>query len=144
MPGSAIPAPGGHAEDVPVYVISVAAQLAAMHAQTLRQYDRLGLVSPRRTAGGGRRYSVRDVARLREVARLSGLGVGLEGVRRILELEDEVGALRSRLAEAEAGLGAALGALEDRVAEAHASYRRELVPVRRSSALVLWHPRPRA
>ena len=134
---------GGFTGDVPVYVISVAAQLAGMHAQTLRQYDRLGLVSPGRTPGGGRRYSMRDVEQLREVARLSGLGVGMEGVRRILELEDEVSALRARLAETEADLGAALAALADRVAETHAAYRRDLVPVRRSNALVVWRPTPR-
>ena len=133
----------GFADDVPVYVISVAAQLAGMHAQTLRQYDRLGLVSPGRTAGGGRRYSSRDVEQLREVARLSARGVGLEGVRRILELEDEVSALRARLADTEADLGAALDALTDRMAETHASYRRDLVPVRPRTALVVWHPSAR-
>ena len=138
-------APGGLAgtEDVPVFVISVAAQLAGMHAQTLRQYDRLGLVSPGRTAGGGRRYSLRDVEQLREVARLSALGVGLEGVRRILELETELNALRARLAQTQANLDAALDALTQRVAETHAAYRRELVPVRRSDALVVWRPSPR-
>ena len=133
----------GVAQDAPVYVISVAAQLAGMHAQTLRQYDRLGLVSPGRTAGGGRRYSVRDVEQLREVGRLSSLGVGLEGVRRILELENQVSALRARLAQTQAELGTALEALTDRVAETHASYRRDLVPVRGGGALVVWHPTPR-
>ena len=133
----------GPAEDVPVYVISVAAQLAGMHAQTLRQYDRLGLVSPGRSSGGGRRYSVRDVAQLREVARLSAQGVGLAGVRRILELENEVSALRAQLAETEADLGAAVAALRHRVAETHASYRRDLVPVRPRTALVVWRPNPR-
>ena len=114
-----------------------------MHAQTLRQYDRLGLVSPGRAAGGGRRYSMRDVEQLREVARLSALGVGLEGVRRILELENEVSALRARLGETEAHLDAALGALHERVAQTHASYRRDLVPVREAGALVVWRPKPR-
>ena len=85
--------------DTPVYVISVAAELAGMHAQTLRQYDRLGLVTPSRTRGGGRRYSSRDIDRLREVQRLSGEGVSLAGIQRILELETQVEALRSRLAE---------------------------------------------
>ena len=133
----------GFPEDVPVYVISIAAQLAGMHDQTLRQYDRLGLVSPGRTAGGGRRYSMRNVEQLREVARLSAQGVGLEGVRRILQLENEVSALRARLADTEADLDAALDALTERVAEAHASYRRDLVPVRGGGALVVWRPRPR-
>jgi MerR family transcriptional regulator, heat shock protein HspR len=78
-------------EDQPVFVISRAAELAGMHPQTLRQYDRLGLVSPSRTSGRGRRYSLRDVATLREVQRLSqDEGVNLAGIKRILELEAEV------------------------------------------------------
>ncbi|QFG67523.1 heat shock protein transcriptional repressor HspR [Ornithinimicrobium pratense] len=85
--------------DTPVYVISVAAELAGMHAQTLRQYDRLGLVTPSRTRGGGRRYSARDVDRLREVQRLSSEGVSLTGIQRILDLETQVEAMRTRLAE---------------------------------------------
>ncbi|TPG16929.1 heat shock protein transcriptional repressor HspR [Pedococcus bigeumensis] len=87
-------------DDVPIFVISVAATLAGMHAQTLRQYDRLGLVSPSRTRGGGRRYSGRDVAMLREVQRLSQEeGVSLAGIQRILELENQVTALRARVLE---------------------------------------------
>ncbi|MDO5740610.1 MAG: helix-turn-helix transcriptional regulator [Ornithinimicrobium sp.] len=86
--------------DTPVYVISVAAELAGMHAQTLRQYDRLGLVTPSRTRGGGRRYSSQDIDRLREVQTLSGEGVSLAGIQRILELEHQVQALRSRLTQA--------------------------------------------
>ncbi|TWP39016.1 heat shock protein transcriptional repressor HspR [Leekyejoonella antrihumi] len=90
----------GPSMDAPVYVISVAAQLAGMHAQTLRQYDRLGLVTPSRTRGGGRRYSVRDVEMLRQVQRLSQEdGISLAGIQRILELENEVSALRARMAE---------------------------------------------
>jgi MerR family transcriptional regulator/heat shock protein HspR len=85
-----------------VFVISVAAQLAGMHPQTLRQYDRLGLVSPGRTPGRGRRYSARDIDQLREVQRLSQEeGVNLAGIKRILELENQVDALRSRLDELE-------------------------------------------
>jgi MerR family transcriptional regulator/heat shock protein HspR len=85
-------------ETTPVFVISVAAQLAGMHPQTLRQYDRLGLVSPGRTAGRGRRYSARDVAVLREVQRLSQEeGVNLAGIKRILELELENDRLRNQL-----------------------------------------------
>ena len=85
-------------EDAPVFVISVAAQLTGLHPQTLRQYDRLGLVSPGRTAGGGRRYSARDVALLREVQRLSQEeGVNLAGIKRILELENDVDALRGQV-----------------------------------------------
>jgi len=87
-------------DDAPVFVISVAATLAGLHAQTLRQYDRLGLVTPSRTRGGGRRYSGRDVALLREVQRLSQQeGVSLAGIQRILELEHQVSALRGRVAE---------------------------------------------
>jgi MerR family transcriptional regulator, heat shock protein HspR len=85
-------------EDAPVFVISVAAQLAGMHAQTLRQYDRLGLVNPSRTPGGGRRYSARDVALLREVQRLSQEeGVNLAGIKRIIALEQEVGMLQQQV-----------------------------------------------
>src|SRR6478609_9569412 len=91
--------------DAPVFVISVAAELAGMHAQTLRQYDRLGLVTPGRTPGGGRRYSARDVALLREVQRLSqDEGVSLAGIKRIIELESEVDHLRRRVAELAAEL----------------------------------------
>ena len=89
-------------DSTPVYVISVAAQLTGLHAQTLRQYDRLGLVSPGRAPGGGRRYSSRDIAALREVAQLSALGIGLEGVRRVIELENQVSALRRRVGELQA------------------------------------------
>jgi MerR family transcriptional regulator, heat shock protein HspR len=88
----------------PVFVISVAAELTGLHAQTLRQYDRLGLVSPGRAAGGGRRYSRRDIEVLREVVRLSGLGLGLEGVRQVLDLEHHVAALTARVRELEAEL----------------------------------------
>lgn len=85
--------------DKPVFVISVAAQLAGMHAQTLRSYDRAGLVSPQRTAGGGRRYSARDIELLREVQRLSqDDGVNRAGIRRIMELEATVHLLQARLA----------------------------------------------
>src|SRR5436309_11979624 len=99
------PPAGSVPDDAPVYVISVAAQLAGMHPQTLRQYDRLGLVSPDRSAGRGRRYSARDVAQLREVQRLSQEeGVNLAGVKRILELENQVAALSSRVRELMADL----------------------------------------
>lgn len=90
-----------------VFVISVAAELSGLHPQTLRTYDRLGLVQPGRTGGGGRRYSIRDIEVLREVARLTGQGLGLEGVRRVLELEHQVYALRERIGELQAELAAA-------------------------------------
>lgn len=118
------PRPGDHDETTPVFVISVAAELTGLHAQTLRQYDKVGLVSPGRTPAGGRRYSLRDVALLREVARLSSLGIGLEGVRRILELENQVAALRLRLVE-----------LEAEVDTFRAAERR--------TSLVVWRPPPR-
>jgi MerR family transcriptional regulator, heat shock protein HspR len=86
-------------DDSPVYVISVAAQMSGLHAQTLRTYDRLGLVSPGRAAGGGRRYSLRNILALREVQRLSREGVSPRGIKRILELEDEQERHRALLAE---------------------------------------------
>lgn len=117
-------------DDAPVFVISVAAELAGMHAQTLRQYDRLGLVTPGRTVGGGRRYSARDVALLREVQRLSQEeGVNLAGIKRIIELESQVDALRDRVATLRS--------------EVH-HLQRELDRHRRpSTALVVWRPQPR-
>src|SRR5213592_2997975 len=117
-------------DETPVYVISVAAQLSGLHPQTLRQYDRLGLVSPDRTAGRGRRYSARDIALLREVQRLSqDEGVSLAGVKRIIELEQLVDELRAQLDEMAAQLLAAHSAAEQTAATVHASYRRDLVPV---------------
>jgi len=114
-------------EDAPVFVISIAAQLAGMHAQTLRQYDRLGLVSPGRTGGGGRRYSARDVALLREVQRLSqDEGVNLAGIKRVIELESQVDALRSRVSELAAELDRAYSALS--------------AAQRPSTALMVWKP----
>ena len=94
-------------DDTPVYVISVAAQLSGLHPQTLRQYDRLGIVTPGRTASGGRRYSARDIGALQEVQRLSADGVGLEGVRRILDLENQVSALQARVGELQEALDSA-------------------------------------
>jgi MerR family transcriptional regulator, heat shock protein HspR len=92
------------ADDAPVFVISVAAELTGMHPQTLRTYDRMGLVRPGRAVGGGRRYSLRDIALLRTVADLTSAGIGIEGVRRILELESQLAALHARVAELEAEL----------------------------------------
>jgi MerR family transcriptional regulator/heat shock protein HspR len=131
--------------DTPVFVISVAAQLAGMHPQTLRQYDRLGLVSPPRTAGRGRRYSARDVSLLREVQRLSQEeGVNLAGVKRILELEAHVHALQQRVRELREELAAASLEAARREAAAHASYRRDLVPVDKPGSVVVWRPRPKS
>jgi MerR family transcriptional regulator, heat shock protein HspR len=134
---------GSVPEDAAVFVISVAATLAGMHPQTLRQYDRLGLVSPGRTPGRGRRYSARDIARLREVQRLSqDEGVNLAGVKRIIELESHVDALRARVVELQAALTAAQDDMAARERAVHASYRRDLVPVE-SGAVVVWRPSPR-
>ncbi len=97
--------PFGLSDDTPVYVISVAAQLAGMHPQTLRAYDRLGLVSPGRATGRGRRYSLRNILELREVQRLSQEeGVNLSGIKRILELEEELRRHRQRFTELTAEL----------------------------------------
>jgi MerR family transcriptional regulator/heat shock protein HspR len=127
-------------DDAPVFVISVAAQLSGMHPQTLRQYDRLGLVTPGRSGGGGRRYSARDVALLREVQRLSQEeGVNLAGIKRIIELENQVEALQSRLAELHGELAVAERAAADAHQTAVASMRRDLVPLR-DTALVVWKP----
>ena len=127
-------------DDTHVFVISVAAELAGMHPQTLRQYDRLGLVTPGRAGGGGRRYSPRDVELLREVQRLSQQdGVNLAGIKRIIELENQVEALQSRLAELAAELDDARQSAVQAHQQAVASLRRDLVPVPKS-ALVVWKP----
>ena len=125
-------------DDTPVFVISVAAELAGMHPQTLRQYDRLGLVTPGRSGGGGRRYSTRDVALLREVQRLSQEeGVNLAGIKRVIELENQVEALQGRLAEVQDQLQSASAAAEHAHQRAVASLRRDLVRLR-AGALVVW------
>jgi MerR family transcriptional regulator/heat shock protein HspR len=136
--------PGVPDDDAPVFVISVAATLAGMHPQTLRTYDRIGLVSPGRTSGRGRRYSARDIAVLREVQRLSqDEGINLAGVKRILELELAVGALQTRLAEVQAELEAMHADMARRERQVHRSYRRDLVPVDQAAVMV-WRPTPRS
>ena len=132
-------------ENTQVFVISIAAELAGMHPQTLRQYDRLGLVSPGRTAGKSRRYSMRDVEKLQEIARLGSEGVSLEGIRRILELEDSVNALSERVRELESALADELlnrpgrrvfaAGSEGEVVSMRAGTR-----VRRSNQVVVWRP----
>ncbi len=143
------PARAHHDDETPVFVISVAAELAGMHAQTLRQYDRLGLVRPKRTRGGGRRYSGRDVALLREVQRLSQEGVSLAGIQRILELEGQVSALEDRIERLTAELEAAHDAIRAQHRIFAAGSRGEVVAVRpgqrpprpvTSQALVVWRP----
>jgi MerR family transcriptional regulator, heat shock protein HspR len=140
-------------ETTPVFVISVAAQLAGMHPQTLRQYDRLGLVTPGRTAGRGRRYSARDVALLREVQRLSqDEGVNLAGIKRILDLQLE----SDRLRETVERLRAEVEELRERLSASRRVFAAgpegdivAMAPGRRpqrfgagSSALVVWRPDP--
>jgi MerR family transcriptional regulator, heat shock protein HspR len=118
-------------DEARTFLISVAAELAGMHAQTLRTYDRLGLVSPLRSSGGGRRYSQRDVELLREVQRLSQAeGVNLAGIKRIIELSDQVEALRSRLKEMAA-----------EIEMLRANQRRDIAVVPKSTAVVVWQPR---
>lgn len=113
------------------FLISVAAELAGMHAQTLRTYDRIGLVRPQRSSGGGRRYSERDVELLREVQRLSqDEGVNLAGIKRIIELTNQVEALQSRLTEMAA-----------EIESLRANQRRDLAVVPKSTAVVVWKPR---
>ena len=127
--GSRVPGP-----TVPVYVISVAAELTGLHPQTLRQYDRAGLVSPGRTGGGGRRYSLRDIELLREVAQLTASGIGLEGVRRILELEHQVAALRARNSELRSQVAELQTALEATLTSLHE--RRPNLPVLRQTGTI--------
>ena len=131
-------------DDAKVLIISVAARMAGMHPQTLRQYDRMGLVQPGRASGGGRRYSARDVALLREVQRLSqDEGVNLAGIKRIIELEQLTYELEQRVEQLAVELADARARLAQ--AEAGAFPRRDLVPFsQRGSALVVWKPKPRS
>jgi len=140
MPDITFQLPPEVPDDAPVFVISVAATLAGMHPQTLRQYDRLGLVSPGRSPGHGRRYSARDIHLLRQVQRLSqDEGINLAGVKRILELEDHVAALRARVLELQQQLDDAGVQMARREQQVHASYRRDLVPLDPRS-VVVWRP----
>lgn len=108
-----------------LYVISVAAELAGMHPQTLRIYERKGLVDPARTGGGSRRYSDRDIEQLRHIQDLTNAGLNLEGVRRVMELEAEVARLRRELLRSREEA-------RDAIERIHRSYRRDLVPVKNS------------
>lgn len=113
-----------------VYIISVAAELASMHPQTLRLYERRGLVSPGRSRGGSRRYSEIDVAKLLRIQELTNEGLNLEGVRRVLQLEDEITRLRVEVMR-----------LSDEQNELHRRYRREIVPFSSSNPLAIWRKR---
>jgi MerR family transcriptional regulator, heat shock protein HspR len=140
-------------DDMPVYVISVAASLSGMHPQTLRGYERVGLVTPRRTAGGGRRYSMRDILTLRQIQRLSqDEGINLSGIKRILDLERELAQTRLTAAELHAELSVLRNELESTraVAARLAELRRSqtvdpaasLVPVRPSTRMTFWQAGP--
>ena len=108
-----------------VYVISVAAELAGCHPQTLRIYERKGLVEPARTGGGSRRYSDQDIADLQRIQELTEQGLNLAGVKRVLELEAEVSALHDQIDQLKADA-------DEAVAETHRQYRRDIVPVSQS------------
>ncbi|HXY93633.1 MAG TPA: MerR family transcriptional regulator [Acidimicrobiia bacterium] len=115
--------------DRALYIISVAAELAGVHPQTLRIYERKGLIEPSRTEGRSRRYSERDIALLQRIQELTNEGVSLAGVRKILELEAELERLRDRVEELQDALTRASEELGQAVDEVHRSYRRDLVPV---------------
>ncbi len=127
--------------DAAVYVISVAAQLTGLHPQTLRTYERMGLITPGRTGGGGRRYSHHDVERLREIASLTAAGIGIEGVRRIMDLENRVAALAARNEELQAELEVTREALRQ-AASSRRTQRGDRLPVLAdppsAQALVVW------
>jgi MerR family transcriptional regulator/heat shock protein HspR len=132
-------------ESTPLFAIAVAAELAGMHPQTLRQYDRLGLVSPQRTAGQSRRYSMRDVVQLREIAGLTAEGLNLEGIRRILELENQVSVLSARVRELEAALADELLSRPGRRvfaagSEGEVVSLRAGTRVRKQNQVVVWRP----
>ncbi|UMG94594.1 helix-turn-helix transcriptional regulator [Nocardioides sp. TF02-7] len=128
------------APDAAVFVISVAAELSGLHPQTLRTYERMGLITPGRTAGGGRRYSYRDIELLRVIAELTSSGIGIEGVRRILELEHQVDALRARNEELLAELEATREALRQAAAARSGGGSRlpALRPPTTAQSIVVW------
>lgn len=137
--------------DRPLFVISVAAELAGMHPQTLRQYDRMGLVQPSRAPGRARRYSQRDVEKLQEIQNLSHDGVSLEGIKRIMQLENQVEALQARNAELQAELEASQAKLQESSRIFAAGLSGDVVHLprgkrpaarSRSQAVVLYRPRP--
>ena len=122
--------------DRALYIISVAAELAGVHAQTLRIYERKGLIEPSRTQGGSRRYSDRDIALLRRIQELTTEGVSLAGVSKILKLEAELDDAWDRMAGLRATIEAMRLELQDRVEEVHKQYRRALVPVSKATVVV--------
>jgi MerR family transcriptional regulator/heat shock protein HspR len=118
--------------DRALYIISVAAELAGVHPQTLRIYERKGLIEPSRTEGRSRRYSDRDIALLQRIQELTNEGVSLAGVRKVLELEAQLDDARARIEELRAEIERARDELRRTVQEVHRTYRRELVPLSRS------------
>jgi MerR family transcriptional regulator/heat shock protein HspR len=116
-----------------LYVISVAAELAGVHPQTLRIYERKGLLAPARTSGRSRRYSEHDISLLRRIQELTNDGISLAGVQRVLALEDELQSARERIAQLEEHVDALMREMEERVEAVHRLHRRELVPLRTSS-----------
>ena len=125
--------------DAAVFVISVAAELTGLHPQTLRTYERMGLITPGRTGGGGRRYSPRDIELLREIAHLTSSGIGIEGVRRILELENRLAALTARNEELVAELEATREALRRSASPTQQSSRLPAVPQPSpAQSIVVW------
>lgn len=118
-----------------LFVISVAAELAGVHPQTLRIYERKGLINPARTQGRSRRYSESDIARLRRIQELTNEGLSLQGVERVLDLEARLGHALDRIAALEAELVAARNVLHDAVEAVHRSYRNELVPLPRAAVV---------
>ena len=120
-----------------LYVISVAAELAGVHPQTLRIYERKGLVDPARTGGGSRRYSDDDIELLRRIQELTADGISLAGVQRILALENELRASRQLVSQLQEKVDALQREMHDRVAATHRQYKRELVPVRTANVVRL-------
>ncbi len=148
MAGRRPPSPGRAPTPGPesaVYVISVAAELTGLHPQTLRAYERMGLITPRRTGGGGRRYSTHDIERLRDIAELTASGVGVEGVRRIMSLENQVTALQRRntelggeLERTRAALRQALEAAREAASQPATDRLPVLRPTPGNQSMVVW------
>lgn len=130
----------GEAERRAVYVISVAAELAGVHPQTLRIYERKGLLAPQRTAGRSRRYSDADIRLLRRIQELTTEGVGLPGVKRIIELEDQLDMLRAEICQLTRAVEEVRAEARSGIADVHRQYRRDLVPV--SKTVIRFTRRP--
>jgi len=134
-----VPPFGTPSPDAAVFVISVAAELSGLHPQTLRTYERMGLITPGRSGGGGRRYSARDIERLREISDLTSAGIGIEGVRRILDLENRAAALAARNEELQAELEATRAALRAAMTSRPVESRLPVLrPPERDHSIVVW------